>query len=93
MSDLEAANFVREFTAAHAREVGSGLQKEYRLYHRKAAPGDHTIFIPPDAVHLAEQTPTWGKQLKQLFELPNLKGCSEVRFGQSVPPTPDPFRA
>lgn len=79
-ADRELASFTREFTAAHAREISSGLKKEYRLYSRNANGGTQIVFIPPDAVHLAEQTPTWGKQIKQLFVLPNLTGCSELKF-------------
>ena len=70
LSDLEVAGFVRGFTAAHVREVQSGLKREYRLYRRILAGTSQIVFIPPDAVHLAEQTPTWGKQIKQLSEPP-----------------------
>jgi hypothetical protein len=80
LSDLEVANFMREVTVAHMREVQTGLTKSYRLYKRGEPRGDQTIFIPPDAVHLVEQTPTWGKQLKQLSEPPGLAGCSEVKI-------------
>lgn len=80
LSDLEVASFVREFTAAHVREVRTGLKKEYRLYRRTLAGTDQIVFIPPDAVHLAEQTPTWGKQIKQLSMPPNLTGCSELKI-------------
>lgn len=78
--DLEIAGFIREVTAAHVREGLSGLKAEYRLYRRMAPSGEHVVMIPPDALHLAEQTPTWGKQLKQLASLPNLTGFSEIKF-------------
>ena len=80
LSDLEVANFIREFTAAHVREVASGLKREYRLYRRQSNGGEQTVFIPPDAVHLAEMSPAWGKQLKQLSVSPNLTGCSEIKL-------------
>ena len=79
-SDAEVASFLREITAAHGREVAAGARNEYRLYRRKMASGDHTILIPPEVAHLAEQTPTWGKQLKQIPAPQNLTGFSEVNL-------------
>lgn len=79
-SDLEIAGFIREITAVHVREVLSGLKVEYRLYRRRAPSGEHIVMIPPNALHLVEQTPTWGKQLKQLFSLPNLTGFAEIKI-------------
>ena len=84
LSDLEVAGFIREFTAAHVREVQTGLNKEYRLYRRAIPRAEQIVFIPPDAVHLAEQTPTWGRQIKQLSVLPNLTGCSELKIRQAA---------
>jgi hypothetical protein len=77
---LEVESFVREITAAHAREVSTGLSREYRLYRREQRAGEHLVLIPPDAIHLAERTPTWGKQIKQLSVSPNLTGCSEIKL-------------
>jgi hypothetical protein len=78
--DLEIAGFMREITAAYVRELSSGLKVEYRLYRRMVPSGEHIVMIPPNALHLAEQTPTWGKQLKQLSALPNLTGFSEIKL-------------
>jgi hypothetical protein len=79
-AELEIAKFEREFRIAHKREVDSGLKREYRLYRRASGGGDQVVFVPPDAVHLAETSPTWGKQLKALSVPPNLTGCSELKI-------------
>lgn len=79
-ADIEVANFEREFRIAHKREIDTGLKREYRLYCRPSGGGDQIVFVPPDAVHLAELTPTWGKQLKALSTPPNLTGCSELKI-------------
>ncbi|HEX9461029.1 MAG TPA: hypothetical protein VGB82_00395 [Alphaproteobacteria bacterium] len=85
-ADLEVEGFMREITAAHIREITSGANTEYRLYRRKAPNGEQIVIIPPDAVHLAEQTRTWGKQLKQLSSPPSLVGFSEVKVRPAIPP-------
>ncbi len=79
-ADIQVANFQRAFSQIHKRELDSGLKREYRLYCRVLAGGDQIVFVPPDAAHLAEATPTWGKQLKPLAASPNLTGCSELKF-------------
>ncbi|MBV8534183.1 MAG: hypothetical protein JO128_01240 [Alphaproteobacteria bacterium] len=80
LSDLELASFIREFAAAQVLEVQTGLKNEYRLYWRTVVGTNRIVFIPPDAVHLAERMPTWGKQIKQLSDVPNLTGCSELKL-------------
>jgi hypothetical protein len=79
-ADWEIEGFLREIAAAYRRETASGAATQYCLYRRKTGAGEHIVMIPPDAVHLAEETRPWGKQLKQLSFPPSLVGFSAVEL-------------
>jgi len=78
LTDLEFIEFKQAFEHEYQREMNAGGNRGYTLYGRKRDSGDHAVFVPPEALHLFQQIPTWKRRLRRHDGMPDLSGFKAV---------------